>query len=151
MRPEYIEAVDAVSTGWSYWLVFILPACVIWFSMLFRPFRSYRYQKLLVCSVFVLACILYVVGVCFHVNRIQAAKAENMQTESEQQDWWGDTGRVFAPIIAIPHSFVYCIVNLVSAGVFRLMLNHIRRARRASIIMKQGQLVLRQMQLKKNC
>ena len=146
MRPEYIEAVDAVSTGWSYWLVFILPACVIWFSMLFRPFRSYRYQALLVCAAFAFACILFLVGVCFHGDRIQSAKKANMQTASEKLDWTGDTGRVFAPIIAIPQSFVYCIVNLVSAGVFRLMINHIRRTRRSSVIIKQLQLQMRQRQ-----
>ncbi len=34
MRPEYLEGVDAVRWGWSYWLMIIVPATLIWLSAL---------------------------------------------------------------------------------------------------------------------
>ncbi len=46
MRPEYIEAVDAVRNGWSFWIIYILPALVIWISMFIRPFRPLRFRIL---------------------------------------------------------------------------------------------------------
>jgi len=141
MRPEYIEAVDAVRTGWSSWIVWILPVCVVWASVLFRPFRAYRRQKLLVFGAFILANYLYLEGVCLHANRIQSAKKQNMQTQAERKDWSSDTWRVFGPIFAIGPSVGWCTLNLISAGVFRLMINRIRRISRPGSMSKGDQVV----------
>ena len=127
MRPEYIEAVEEVRTSWSFWLIYILPACVIWFSVLFRPLRSLRFQTIIICVAFILACYLYVECVWFHANRIQSAKETNMQTEEERLDWSGDVWRVFAPIAAIPSSLFYCTMNLVVAGMIRFFILGLHR------------------------
>lgn len=122
MRPEYIEAVNAVRTGWSFWIIWILPACVIWLSMLLRPFRPHRYRIIILCGTFILANILFWYYAVSHTERIQSAKYANMQTEAEKQDWSADTWRVFAPIIAIPWSLAYCTINLAAAGLIRLLI-----------------------------
>lgn len=129
MRPEYIEAVNAVCNGCSHWIIYILPTCLIWFSMLFRPFRPYRHRIALVFGVFVLSCFLYWYCVIFHANHIQAAKQANMQTQEEIQDWTADTWRVFAPIFAIPASLKYCTINLAAAGFLRLLLQRTSKGR----------------------
>jgi hypothetical protein len=122
MRPEYIEAVNAVRTGWSFWIIWILPACVIWFSMLVRPLRPHCYGIVIICGAFVLAIFLFWYFAVSHAERIQSAKEANMQTEAERQDWASDTWRVFAPLFAIPYSLVYCTINLITAGLIRLLI-----------------------------
>lgn len=122
MRPEYIDAVNAVRTGWSFWIIWILPACVIWFSMLLRPFRPHRYRVMIICGAFVLASFLFWYCYASYAERIQSAKEANMQTEAERQDWTADTWRVFAPISAIPWSLAYCTINLAVAGLIRLLI-----------------------------
>ena len=127
MRPEYIEAVKAVGNGWSFWIIFILPAPIIWFTMLIRPFRPLRFRVLLVCIGFLLACFVFWYCASSHAFRIQAAKEANMQTEEEKDDVSRDTWRVFAPIFAIPRAFIYCTINLIAAGLLRLLLQHIHK------------------------
>lgn len=131
MRPEYIEAVNAVRTGWSYWIIWILPACLIWLPMLIRPFRPHRYRIAIVCGGFVLANYLFLHCVTSHAQRIQSAKHANMQTEEERRDWSSDTWRVFAPIAAIPWSLAYCTINLAAAGLIRMSIVHVHKTLRS--------------------
>jgi hypothetical protein len=131
MRPEYIEAVEAVRGGWAYWLIYILPAFVIWSSMfltmLFRSLRPLRCQILIICGAFILACYLYLECHKFYINRIWDTKEANMQTEEERLDWSGDVGRVFTLAFAPWTSFCYCTINLILAGMIRLLILCSRR------------------------
>jgi len=125
MRPEYVQAVDAVRNGWSFWIIWILPACVIWISMLFRPFRRHRYRIAIVLGAFVLANFLFWYCTVSHAERIQLAKRANMQTAAEQNDWTSDTWRVFAPIFAIQPALAYCTINLAAAWLIRSLILYI--------------------------
>jgi hypothetical protein len=106
MRPEYIDAVNAVRWGWSLWAVFVVPATLLWTTAFFR-------RRLLAvrAASFFAACFLFWAIVIFHVNHIQNTKYNHMQTVAEEEDWSRDTWKVFAPITAIPYAIVYCTIN----------------------------------------
>jgi hypothetical protein len=120
MPSEYIEAVNAVRGGWAYWIIFILPACLIWLSMLIWPFRPRRFRKTILTLTFLLACYIYADRIIYYAERIQDAKEANMKTEAEIQDWSSDTWRVFAKLTALPIAFIYCTCNLIVSGLVRL-------------------------------
>jgi hypothetical protein len=122
MRNEYIEAVNAVRGGWTYWIIFVLPACLIWLTMLLRPFRPHRYLKTILTLTFLLACYIYADRTIYYVERIQHTKEANMKTEAEIQDWSSDTWRVFAKLTAMPIALFFCTCNLIAAGLVRLFI-----------------------------
>jgi hypothetical protein len=109
MRPEYIEAVDAVRWGWSLWATFLVPTAIIWFGTIRCRQGSSRW-------LFYLAAVVafWAFGV-FHANSLQHAKFANMQTDAESDDWSADTWKVFAPISAAVYAAVYCALNVVAA------------------------------------
>ncbi len=114
MRPEYIEAVDAVRWGWSFWATFGLPLLIIWSTVLFRPVPPLPKRHIIIASGFSAGCILFWVLTLTHLELVQHAKSVHMQTNEERRDFSGDNP--FAPLAAIPVSGIYCFINLVAAS-----------------------------------
>jgi NADH:ubiquinone oxidoreductase subunit 5 (subunit L)/multisubunit Na+/H+ antiporter MnhA subunit len=119
MRPEYIEAIDAVRWGWSLRICFAVPTLIIWLGFLFSNPTSSKRQIVIQLGVFLVACLSQWALIVFHANHIQSTKYHWMQTPEEEADWSSDTWRVFAPITSIPFVIVYCTANLVAAGSLR--------------------------------
>ena len=116
MRPEYIDAVDAVRFGWSLWLTLLLPAAIIWYAVLARPFPKVEDRAAIGCGGVAVGCILFWSLFLVHVERVQSAKEFHMQTETEQRDFGADVGVTFAPATAILAAAIYCMINLVAAN-----------------------------------
>ena len=118
MRPEYIDAVDAVRNGNSLWLPF-LPAILIWYATIRWKHGVIMFFIAWGCSWFLLVQ---------HSNAIQAAKDTQKQTEEEFEDWSSDTWNTFASVTAVPYSLIYCLLHAAVActvigagrGTFRL-------------------------------
>lgn len=101
MRPEYIDAVNAVRQGYSLWLPF-LPALLIWYAAI-----RWKRGFLLFFIAWAGSWLLLV----NHSNAIQSAKERYKQTAEELTDWSSDTWNSFAPITAVPYTLVYCLGN----------------------------------------
>lgn len=117
MRPEYVEAVDSVRWGWSFWLMVVVPAGLIWLSALQAKegcfFSAAGFGAALVACWFLMV---------FHTNHIQATKERLMVTEAEGDDFASDTWNTFAPFTAVPYSIVYCSLNaLLAYGVISIL------------------------------
>lgn len=110
MRPEYVDAVDAVRWGWSLWVVFVIPAGLIWLSALWP-----KGSCLISASGFAVAVVACWILLVFHSNHIQATKERLRVTEAEQRDWASDTWNTFAGVTAVPYSLIYCSLNALLA------------------------------------
>lgn len=116
MRPEYVEAVDAVRFGGFLWLIFLLPAAIIWYAVLTRSVPNVGGRVVLGYSGFPLACIVFWGLAAFHVNHIQSTKLSHAITDAEFIDYSSDTWATFAPVTVIPVALVFCMVNLIFAN-----------------------------------
>jgi hypothetical protein len=130
LRPEYVDAVDAVRLGWTLWLTLILPAAIIWTTVLARPLTSSNRRAAIGCGAFALACFLFWILTITHGNRIQSTKELHMETDAEMDDWASDTWHSLAPFTAVPISVIYCTVHMVGAfivqGFTRLLMRLVR-------------------------
>jgi hypothetical protein len=106
MRPEYEQAVDAVRGGWSYWLIFVVPAILIWFSVI----RGRARLKFFI-GAWILGGSLWI----FHVERLQGTKERLMQTDAEIEDWNSDTGLALGKAYMLPYMLGYCGLHLVAS------------------------------------
>ncbi len=125
MRPEYIEAVNAAQRGWSYWLIWTLPAALIWLSALawLLPQRvehrlalgKYSVPVLVnvTCIIAMLICWMLIV---FHVNHVQWVKHRLAEMPEEWVEYSADTPVTFAPITGAFYAFGYCILQAVPAN-----------------------------------
>lgn len=119
MRPEYIEAIDAVRWGWSLRICFAVPTLIIWLGILFSNPTLNKRQIVIQLGVFLFACLSQWALIVFHANHIQSTKYQWMQTPEEEADWASDLWNVLAPFTSIPIVIVYCTANLVAAGFLR--------------------------------
>ena len=129
MRPEYTQAVDAVRWGWSLWLVFLLPAGILWGATFWRPIAMRANRLAVGCGALLFAVGVFWFLVLWHGERIQWTKERNMETDAEQRDWTSDTWHQFAPITAIPAAVIYCVINLAVAQSIRVLCEWIGRRR----------------------
>ena len=127
MSPEYVDAVDAVRWGWSFCIVFALPALLIWSTTLFRFLPTVERRFFIGCVVFGVACFSCWFLVVFHANHIQSAKKRNMKNDEEMRDFTSDTWKVFAPVTAIPFAVLYCGINQAAASLLWFLVALIRR------------------------
>ena len=114
MRPEYIDAVQSVEWGWSFWTIFLLPVFLIWSSVLYRPLKALPRRGSIIAAGFFAGCFLFWVFTLIHLELVQNCKGDNMQTSEERRDYSADNP--FAPMAAIPIAAVYCTINLVAAS-----------------------------------
>ena len=123
MRPEYLDAVDAVRWGWSYWLALAVPAGLIWFS---------AYRQRAGCILFVAACL---VGWClsfYHIEHLWDTKGQLAQTEAEREDFTSDVSRVFAPVNLVPYVLRYCCLHAAVSQVVFYGYRRVTRKRRSA-------------------
>lgn len=108
MRPEYQAAVEAVRFGWSFWTIWIIPALMIWVTLLL-PTSMPRWMKIGIgVVVFGIAFVTFLCLTVFHLHRLQSTRERLAKTWREEVDVADDTGRLMAPFRAIPYGFVYC-------------------------------------------
>jgi len=122
LRPEYIEAIDAVRWGWSFWIAFWLPAAIIWLATFSRPIPEAENRVAVGCGFFALACFLCWIFIVMHGNLIQSAKERHMETQAEMDDFTTDTWHLNASVTAVPIAVIYCGLNLAFAAVVRNVL-----------------------------
>jgi hypothetical protein len=108
MRPEYESAVNAVRFGWSLWIVFIIPALMIWMTLLQPSSMSLGKKIAAGCIVFAIAVVTFWCLTLYQGHRLQSTKVRLAKTWREGVDVDSDTWRVMAPIVAIPYGVVYC-------------------------------------------
>lgn len=98
MRPEYIDTLNSVRWGPSLWLVFVVPAVIIWYA----TFKKSHWLRFYVISVTVcwLLCVV-------QAYRVQSTKERHAVTAAEMQDMTADTWFLFAPFSALLGSIVY--------------------------------------------
>ena len=102
-------------TGCSLWLIFILPAAIVWWT----AYRG-RDQLPRVLVAAIVGWGLYV----YHIDRVWDLKASLMQTDAEMDDWSSDTSRVVGKVLMGPLMLVYCCIH---AAVARGMIDIQRR------------------------
>lgn len=108
MRPEYQAAVEAVRFGWSFWIIWIIPALMIWGTLLLPTFMP-RWMKIGIgVVVFGIAFVTFLCLTVFQLHRLQSTRERLAKTWREEVDVADDTGRLMAPFRAIPYGVVYC-------------------------------------------
>jgi hypothetical protein len=98
MRPEYVEAVNRVSGGFTAWLTLIVPALIALYAADSRRF---------LIGSFLAACVIFWLILAFHADLVQEAREHHAQTRRELEDARHDPGQfhvrafgaMFAPII----------------------------------------------------
>lgn len=97
MRPEYVEAVNRVSGGFTAWLTLIAPALIALYA---------AYSPHFLIGYFLAASIFWLL-LAFHADLVQEAKERHAQTRQELEDARHDPGQfharafgaMFAPIV----------------------------------------------------
>ena len=122
MRPEYVEAVNAVRWGFTLWIVFIVPTLLIGGLFVVTPISRAQPQWTHLLVIFAAAVFTSWLLTLLHVEYLQATKFANAQTTAEQEDWASDTWRVFAPVTSIPYTVGFCSLVFLTAWVARLII-----------------------------
>lgn len=115
LRPEYQQAVDAASLGWTFWIVWLIPALIVWrINFLFRNNSGGKRLVAFLAALMAGAFACWFLALC-HLDYLQSVKHDNAVTEAELTDWSSDTGKALAPLTLIPFAFAYSGIHSASA------------------------------------
>lgn len=102
MRAEYVQAIDDVRWGISFWPILIIPAGLLWYAAFGR-----RIGCLYFAAAWTICWLLFVI----HADHIQSTKLRLAVTAEERWDVDNDTWFVYVGGTAIFYSLVYVTAN----------------------------------------